>query len=156
MEPWYFVMMFAGTCGHCTNFKKDKLNDVLNALKTYPRVKVIQINLNGMNDVLPTNVGGENIPVALNNYKIHYPIFILVPPQGWKSGTLEGTIIFGTKVEGGKITSLPSNPNKDTLLEWAKSNIENIPVIPAAPAPLVVPKMIPTEGSCNFRIIARK
>lgn len=158
MEPWYLVGVFADNCGACTRFKQERLNDVINVMKTYTRVKFIPIYLRSMGERLPQSIGTDTIPDGLNKYIRYYPIFFLLSPQAWKSNDMSKLNIFSAMITNGEVKPLPGNPNKDSLLEWVKNNIEQ-------PQPQmgvnqvqtsVAPKMIPTEGSCSFKIIPRR
>src|SRR6266487_3360748 len=93
-----FVMVFAGNCGACTNFKANQLKNLRAALaepidaqgtKVFP----IEINIAKIGDKLPAKVTLEDgrqvdIPNELNKYAKFYPSFFLISAKDWQNGNI--------------------------------------------------------------------
>lgn len=116
-----FVMVFAGDCGACINFKSKELESVRNAFRQYKDVDVVEVHLKSMQEKVPTNVNGRTIP-DINPFIYGYPTFIFLSKQDIESGKLNPAI-YGVMLSDGEPTRVPTAaPNKDTLLDWVKEN----------------------------------
>lgn len=104
----YLVLILAGDCGACINFKKT----VLPNLKV--PVPVLTVAYPSLKSSLPTRTTtGENVPTSLQNYIQYFPTLMLVNKNDWNSGRLNPVVY-------------DSNQGIDTksIVNWVNKNVE--------------------------------
>lgn len=155
-----FVMVFAGNCHACINFKEKHYNEFQKALKEYPLVTSVEYNVKSIGDPLPSDA-----PKELNRFVKFYPCFFLIPgaifQSALKGGKLKNILIYGATVNSeDKVIILPTTmATRDSLMEWIKNNVEHDVNLKSTGTVATVPepKMIPTEGSvCSFKILSKR
>lgn len=171
VEKHYFVIILAGTCGHCTRFKQNHLESTLIAFRDYGQINVVPIYLKAMSEDLPVMSAGFAVPSNLNKIVDRYPLFMMIPHSDWVANTnFKNLLLYGSLIDStGKIIPMPvESPDAKNLLAWVKSNISTLgktksdltlpngPVDNVNPTPVGGPKILPTEGSCKLRLIPRK
>lgn len=162
-----FVMVFAGNCSHCKDFKKKSLEELRKSLKSYPGVTPIEYNINTIGEDLPSDA-----PEDLKRFVKFYPFFLLVSGAVWNEakngGKLRNVLLYGATITPDeKIVILPHKLTKDSLMEWVRNNVEHDVNLKStssskqesqsSSSSAAEAKMIPTEGSvCSFKILSKR
>lgn len=147
-----FIMVFAGDCGHCIEFKKTQLQNLQKSLKSEPRVEPLEIHLTSMSESIPKSVDGVTLPGDFHKYVYGFPSFMVLARCNIGKSQIDksGLAIYGTSVTNNGPVRVPiSMP----LMEWVSSNVGiscNESQISMMSSTV---KKIPTEGS--YRIIPK-
>lgn len=122
MSQFYMVIITATGCPACDKFKSE-LENLQNAIKQLPNVKIVLINLPSLNADLPSA-----LPENLRKAVVAFPTIILVKAPSLNASTPFGPTnarVFGYiyPISGGKFiknTEMTAARNSTNIMKWAQ------------------------------------
>lgn len=153
MSNYYFILLTSATCGHCVNFKKNHLANLITKLKEYSNVTYLNIEF--------TNNNSKELLAKyafLNTYMNAFPNFILISKDSFDNGNSNGVVFYMYKSENGNIvrnTSV-SNPTPDNLINAISSYLvkSGQPSTPSNIRQLNrLPQYVPNNNNETYRLV---
>lgn len=121
-KDYVLVIVTSDTCGHCTVFKNNERDPLLNRLENDPRLEVVEVDIiNGDASVI------NNFHPMLRIYVGWFPEFILFKGNSWREhdqpliGKIMGGFMEKKNVNGIETMKAEYDPNSG-----AKPTVENI------------------------------